>query len=148
MKKLLIQLCSALLFLSIAGPKVLTNSSAKPPAIVSPLVGKWKWVDESQTQSFDMQIKQDGNQLVGNYCDIARNGNKIDCSEDEDHVSFTFPVTNANKFDFTFLSEFASGKGDAEITYDGTYITWHVTKEPLKEYYCPKDAKLKRVKKL
>lgn len=42
------------------------------------------WIYESNSKSLTLDLIEDDNNLIGNYCFITNNGTRIDCSEDND----------------------------------------------------------------
>jgi len=117
-----------------------TKRIDNPP---SPFVGEWNWEKNSATKDFSLTIKQSGGKLIGTYCYTLNSGDKVDCAGDAT-ISFSVPLPSGNSFVAAFASTHSQTKGLVQITFDGTYLIWTITKEPTGEYYSPMSAKLIR----
>ncbi|KQS91386.1 hypothetical protein [Chryseobacterium sp. Leaf394] len=114
--------------------------------------GNWIFTEKSQnsdipTLQFTVAIKQDGEDISGQYCAIANSGAKIDC-ENETRYNLKGKLING-KFTGTFYSFFGSSKdqGKFEISViDNSTISWKVLVSPKGEFYAPELCKLKREK--
>lgn len=109
---------------------------------VAPLfLGEWDWNDAPSTTTFSIDIKQHGNELIGQYCAVAQNGNKIDC-DDEENPNIDGVVDSAGKSAIVSFSSFFGAKnGRATIKISGGHLIWHIVKKPSEgEFYAPKDA--------
>ncbi len=121
--------------------KSLTISKAKK-LISTPFEGEWNWEKNNDTKSFSLTIKQDtSNNLIGTYCYILKNGDKVDCP-DGNQISFKLAIPSGNSFSTVFASSYSQQLGNVTITFDGTNLIWQVTQVPGGEYYCPLNAKL------
>lgn len=77
----------------------------------------WKSVDD-RNQSV-LYLTQTDNSVSGNYCSVFYEGNKIDCTEEEEsNFSLTLTQTTQNVFEGTFQSFSHSGSGTLRLTYD------------------------------
>jgi hypothetical protein len=112
----------------------------------SPFTGEWQWEKNDAHKDFSITIKEKNGYLVGDYCCVMQNGDKVDCSDDKDNVSFKTAIPAHSTIVVKFRSSFSETEGEAQIVFDGQNLLWHITKQPSGEYYCPADAKLIRKK--
>jgi hypothetical protein len=104
--------------------------------------GNWSWTQNNKHETFTLEIVANGDKLYGSYCSIARDGNRIDCSDEE--TSFIIPIPDTGSFITTFTSYYSMTKGKIKITVKGKNLIWEVIESPKGEFYCPQTATLIR----
>ncbi|HCP7889929.1 TPA: hypothetical protein OFX50_000758 [Escherichia coli] len=82
------------------------------------------WVNESDSQSLTLDLVEDGAYLVGKYCFITNDGNRIDCSEDNDKNINGIIKDNVGVVDFE--STFG-GIGQATISIEKNVLKYTIT---------------------
>ena len=111
--KIILHILLVLLLVSCSTKnKNLTNTATNN------LSGKWEWKENNLAFTFDIYIKQTGDSITGNYCAIANNGNKIDCSVENDDNCNMYGKQVNNVTVLTFTSCYMEAKGEAIITYN------------------------------
>ncbi|KQT16985.1 hypothetical protein ASG31_11510 [Chryseobacterium sp. Leaf404] len=112
--------------------------------------GNWIFTEKSQnsdipTLQFTVTVKQDGEEISGQYCAVANSGAKIDC-ENETRYNLKGKLIDG-KFTGSFYSFFGSSKdqGTFEISViDNNTINWKVILSPKGEFYAPQLCRLQR----
>ncbi|MBN3759476.1 hypothetical protein G3O01_01390 [Burkholderia sp. Ac-20365] len=141
--------CILLRFLAIAMVNiscgVLASISASTVAYAHSFEGAWDWNGAPSTKAFSIELTQRGNVLQGQYCAIARNGNRVDC-DNERMPNIDGVVDRAGKSaEINFSSFFGGEGGKAKIRIQNDKLIWHVTKNPENgEFFAPIDAILDR----
>lgn len=111
--------------------------------------GKWYYEfnsseNELLNRTFEINFVVEEGVLKGQYCAVAKNGNRIDCSED---VKYNISGTvKGNKIAINFYSFLGGKNGEAEIVIlnDGS-ISWKIIKQTdLAENYAPLNCVLKK----
>jgi biopolymer transport protein ExbD len=138
-----------LLFLSCSQLANAQGATTKQPTKDSAnqaisLAGKWVWKTNSAT--FSVTIKKEGNAYIGKYCAVAFSGAKIDCDY-YDPPAFKIENVQGNEFIVNFMTYFSRTTGKVKIRVEGDIMYWKIVEEPKGEYYCPNVAVLKRTKK-
>src|SRR6478672_2870500 len=130
-------------FVSQTNKQTQTNSLS---TIKKELIGTWEYECHSKenellNSTFTLQLKIRKGKLFGNYCAVARNGNKIDCSIDEENnLSGKF---KGKKNQINFYSFFGAKNGKAVIEIiNSKKIKWKIVKAPNGECYAPNDCVL------
>jgi hypothetical protein len=75
------------------------------------------WGNNSNNSSLSLYLTELDKSIVGRYCFITNNGNRIDCAED-DEVNIKGEITSDNKVEVFFDSTFG-GKGKATLHKQG-----------------------------
>lgn len=113
--------------------------------------GRWVFTEVVVGQSkpystFTVTIDEDrmGN-VRGRYCFITQNGNRIDCSPDNE-LNISGRISGGkNKAIVGFYSFFGASGGVAEITMINNRLLWNVIEKPRGgDYYGPIHAELRR----
>ncbi|NLS54065.1 hypothetical protein [Hafnia alvei] len=90
------------------------------------------WESESKTSTFTIDLTETGNHISGKYCFITNNGNRIDCSEQDDDDNIRGTVTNGKaqvSFDSTF-----GGTGKASLIIKNDDLIYYIKdKKPFVE---------------
>lgn len=115
------------------------------------LSGRWVFeevvVGQSKPYStFTVTIDEDRAENVrGRYCFITQNGNRIDCSPDNE-LNISGRISgDKDKAIVRFYSFFGASGGVAEITMINNRLLWSVIEQPKGgEYYGPIHAELRR----
>lgn len=109
---------------------------------INELLGDWESEENSNSQTFSITIfKNKKGELEGQYCAVARNGNKIDCSpERESNIKFL--RKEKKYFIFSLYSFFGAKGGEVKLEVNGNKMTWEVLKKPEGEFYCPLKSSL------
>lgn len=111
-------------------------------------VGKWTWENNSDDPSkptFNLAIESKGNKLVGKYCCISSNGDKIDCS---DKNNFSLATQQEKIFIVNFKTDYGGAAGTAKITLMDDKLHWKLIKDPVggkgmgdaNDFFCPRNA--------
>ena len=82
------------------------------------------WVNENDSQSLTLDLVEDGAHLVGKYCFITNDGNRIDCSEGNDRNINGIIKDNVGIVDFE--STFG-GIGQATISIEKNVLKYTIT---------------------
>lgn len=108
--------------------------------------GSWSYKHFSENNPlfntvFTLHLKQNENNLVGCYCAVARNGKRIDCSNDESIKNIRGKIRNDTAYvHFTgFYDRDATGK--AKLYFKDGQLIWKIY-ESSGEIYAPSKAKL------
>ena len=137
MKKILflIALCSSI---NVACNTQLKINDTK----IDDFVGKWSYSTKNETLSLDFELTENGD-IVGKYCNVAYNGNRIDCSPDDKKNITGIFKTDTLYLKFTgFYDENAHGEAKLYKENDSS-IVW-VLGKCTGDFYLPKEVKLKR----
>ena len=100
--------------------------------------GSWTQKDEGSL-SFDLDLRQEGNNLTGHHCGTTKNANRVDCSLEDEKATIVGTITG-NTAKVKFTSAYSGQMGMAKITLDGDNLLWEVTAFPNGEYYLPDKA--------
>ena len=111
------------------------------------ITGEWFYElnsseNELLNRTFQINIIVKDGILKGQYCAIAKNGNKIDCSDDE--INNLSGEITGDKIKVKFFSFFGGKNGEAKISIlNENSINWKITK-PVEdgESYAPKYCRL------
>ncbi|MBP2198261.1 hypothetical protein [Pantoea cypripedii] len=130
---------NAPLFILMLFPKILFASGV--------FLGGWggseKNKDGSLYSTLMLNISQSGEELVGRYCYVTRNGNRIDCPDD--NVSNMKGVVKDDKATVEFDSSFGGKGGVAELVLEKNDLTWHLISDPKGgDFYAPEVYQLTR----
>jgi len=122
------------------------NASCKPSKAtdtkVSDFIGKWSYSTDDETFTLDLEVTKN-NEIIGSYCNITQNGNRIDCSPDDDKNITGILKTDTIYVKFKgFYDEAASGEAKLYKENDSC-IVWILGKCK-GDFYLPKKAKLKK----
>lgn len=82
------------------------------------------WVNESNSQSLTLNLIEDSSHILGNYCFITNNGNRIDCSEGNDRN--IDGVVKDNIGAVSFVSTFGS-IGEATLSIKNDTLIYTIT---------------------
>ncbi len=84
--------------------------------------GQGKNNDGTLYSTLTLKLEQNGNQVVGTYCYVTRNGKKIDCPEDGNkNITGTAKGNQAKVF---FNTGLGRGKGSANLIREGNTVAW------------------------
>ena len=84
--------------------------------------GQEKNNDGTLYSTLTLKLEQNGNQVVGTYCYVTRNGKKIDCPEDGNkNITGTAKGNQAKVF---FNTGLGRGKGSANLIREGNTVAW------------------------
>jgi hypothetical protein len=140
MLKKFIYLCCAILGV-VLGSEAYAESSSRPWN----WTGTWDWNAAPSTATFSISITQHDGKLTGQYCAVALNGNKIDCSDKLDAPNIKFISNKNGRVVVEFSSFFDAKNGLAELNMKDGHLIWHVIKDPMGgEFFAPHDAVLDR----
>lgn len=98
------------------------------------------WAYKNTSSVFSLYLKIDGKFVTGNYCSVMLNGNRIDCSDDEDEseTSFAGVLVNNETINIDFVSSYAGTGGKAKIKkISKKKIEWKIIDEPEGQFYIP-----------
>jgi hypothetical protein len=106
--------------------------------------GEWEKSNVA-SGTFSMSLRQTGSRITGQYCAIAKNGNKIDC-DPANNPNITGVVNDGSSVaSLTFSSFFGATTGKATIARRNGQLIWHVVQVPQGgESYAPLNAILQR----
>lgn len=79
------------------------------------------WISQYNNDTYKLYLKENKNVIVGRYCFITNNGNRIDC-EDNDVLNIKGHI-NGNVADVYFMSTFG-GSGTARIIKEKNKLIW------------------------
>jgi hypothetical protein len=109
-----------------------------------PFSGNWSAIETIDGQSkpcstFTISLSEDGSENVrGTYCFITRNGNRIDCSPDNEVNINGHAEHGKNTATVNFNSFFGATGGMAKITLNDDWLIWDVAEPPKGgDYYGP-----------
>jgi hypothetical protein len=104
-----------------------------------------KWHAETVTSSFDLNLSQVKNKLIGSHCSVQMSGNKVDCVLDDTDLSLTGIIENPSYVLVTFTSQISQKNGTAKISkIDETTIEWKIITKPVGEYQIPNQIIMKK----
>lgn len=83
-----------------------------------------RWINESNTQSLTLDLIEDSSHILGNYCFITNNGNRIDCSEGNGRN--IDGVVKDNIGTVSFVSTFGS-VGEATLSIEKDTLKYTIT---------------------
>jgi len=108
------------------------------------LEGKWEWIynpnnNDIPEMLFTLSIqKSNDNEFIAQYCAIAQNGNRIDCSNEKEYN--VKGIIKENKIEATFYSFFDNKKTKANVEIlilNKDSIQWQIDKQVNFEFYAP-----------
>ncbi len=112
--------------------------------------GRWKFEsmdnkDSLQNKTFEINLYNNENKtLLGNYCSVSRNGNKIDCFEDEE-PNVTGEIINDTLY-IDFISTWENSKGRAKLYFiKKDLLNWKIINSQ-GELYLPDEVVLAKAK--
>lgn len=109
---------------------------------IDDFVGKWSYSTKNETLTLDVELTKNGD-IVGQYCNVAYNGNRIDCSPDDSKNITGIFKTDTLYLKFTgFYDKDAHGEAKLYKENDSS-IVWALGKCK-GDFYLPKEVKLKR----
>jgi hypothetical protein len=92
--------------------------------------GKWEQYTVASSGTFSMSLTQTRSGIIGQYCVIAKNGNKIDC-DPVNNPNITGVVNGHSGIaNLTFSSFFGAASGKATIARRNNQLIWHVVELP------------------
>ena len=56
--------------------------------------GNWAWDKNNDNNDFSIEIKKEGQFLIGSYCGVFQQGQRIDCNNDGFSFKLNYPNTN------------------------------------------------------
>ncbi|WP_298319557.1 hypothetical protein [uncultured Aquimarina sp.] len=118
------------------------NNNFKNEEVEISFLGKWENIDQT-SRIFTINLFKKDSKIVGNYCSITNNGNKIDCSVDDEQNLKAIIVDSILKVEF--YSFFGGTNGVSEIELENENIIWTIVKSPVGEFHCPMKDRLYRV---
>ncbi|WP_252145879.1 hypothetical protein [Yokenella regensburgei] len=80
------------------------------------------WSNENASNSFTLDLLENGSNLTGKYCFITNGGNRIDCSESNNINGIVKGHTSV----VTFESEFG-GDGEASLSVDNNTLIFAIS---------------------
>ncbi len=110
---------------------------------IDDFIGDWEMVSTMPNDgTFMLHLsKNSEDKLLGFYCAVAKNGNKIDCSTDNENNIKTIKIENDGIL-LQFESFFGAKNGEAKISLSNKKLHWIILKRPIGEFYCPEDVYL------
>ncbi|WP_156117583.1 hypothetical protein [Collimonas arenae] len=122
-----------------------TSTIASSGSNLSRYSGNWNWSDAPSDRTFSLKLTIKNFVLTAQYCAVAKNGQKIDCDdEDNPNINGHFERTKSEAL-VNFSSFFDAHDGVARIELRNNHVIWHVIKNPVGgDFYAPKDAVLNR----
>lgn len=84
--------------------------------------GQWA-NDDSASSNYLMDLIETGDHISGRYCFVTNNGNRIDCTEQDDGNNITGTITNGKAY-ISFDSTFG-GRGTAVLTLKDDNLICH-----------------------
>lgn len=107
--------------------------------------GEWEWGNAPSSRTFFIDIKQTGNRLRGQYCAVARNGNRTDCDDDHNPNLRGYVEASGQSAIVIFSSFFGAKNGRAELKIQDDKLIWRIMKNPIDgEFYAPGVAILRK----
>lgn len=106
---------------------------------INDFIGAWEIKNDSNENSDTFSInflESATGKLIGYYCAVARNGNKIDCTPDKE-ININEVRKEDDQYLVSFKSFFGATKGEARISLVNGKLHWKVVKKPVGEFYCP-----------
>jgi hypothetical protein len=121
---------------------LLLTSTAAWPASFS---GTWNWSAAPQSRTFSIDLKQNGKNIVGQYCAVALNGARVDC-DDETNPNVHGEIDSSGKSaTVQFYSFFNARQGRATMRLHKGRLIWKIMISPFGgDFYAPHDAILER----
>lgn len=104
--------------------------------------GEWSWEKNDEKHDFTIVINQEGEYLIGRHCYITDSGNKMDCSGDQNDISFKIKSLNSEKNTVEFTSFYRGAKGKVELRLQQGKLYWKIIEKPKDIYYIPLEATL------
>lgn len=104
--------------------------------------GKWHGErsgrdNEKPESTMSLRLTEKNGSITGEYCLIYNNGNRIDCTTDNENNISGYVVGN-NKVVINFYTWFGEKGGKAEVYLDGNKAIWKLLKRPTNsEHYIP-----------
>lgn len=134
-----------LLFLIILYSSISVSCNTIPKVSdtkISDFVGKWTYSVDDETLTLDLELTK-SHEIVGKYCNVAYNGNRIDCSSD-DEKNIGGSLKNDTLF-LKFTGFYDEGaRGEAKLYKENdSCIVWILGKSE-GDFYLPEEAILKR----
>ncbi|MFK2516835.1 hypothetical protein ACIXSV_20165 [Bacteroides fragilis] len=109
---------------------------------ISDFVGKWYYSANDETLTLNLESTKN-NGIIGKYCNIAYNGNRIDCSPDDEKNIAGVLKNDTLYLKFTgFYDESAYGEAKLYKENDSCLV-WILGKSK-GDFYLPEEAMLKR----
>tara|TARA_Y100000815_G_scaffold275748_1_gene316813 strand:- start:48605 stop:48994 length:390 start_codon:yes stop_codon:yes gene_type:complete len=107
--------------------------------------GTWSWSSSNDENFVEISLSNNSNsQIVGSYCSIFQQGNKIDCAESEEPCIY-LSVSGPDIFTGTFKSSFSNTTGQIKLTLvNPDKLHLEIISEPDGEFYLPHDIYLQR----
>lgn len=102
--------------------------------------GHYEWEENSEIETFSVDIILNDNIYEGSYCAVAESGNKIDCGIEEDNPSFIFLESNENQFTVNFTTNYDLSNGKVTLELRGGKLYWKIVEQPEGLYFCPEEA--------
>ncbi|MDU4288527.1 hypothetical protein [Mixta calida] len=111
--------------------------------------GQWRGEVKNKKQGIDSSmsiwLKENQGDIVGRYCLIYNQGERIDCTDDNEN-NISGRVIKNNKALLHFDSWFGEKNGEAEFTVENDQAEWKLLKTPRNsQHYIPKEYKYKKV---
>lgn len=109
---------------------------------INSFVGKWIYTVEDETLTLDLELMKD-NEIIGEYCNIAYSGNRIDCAPNN-KKNINGILKNDTLF-LKFKGFYDEGaRGEAKLYKENdSCIVWILGKSE-GDFYLPEEARLKR----
>lgn len=123
------------------------NVSCKTPpktkdTKISDFVGKWSYSANDETLTLNLELTKN-NGVIGQYCNMACNGNRIDCSPDDEKN-----ITGVLKKDTLYLKFTGfydeSAHGEAKLYKENDSCLVWILGKIKGDFYLPEEATLKR----
>lgn len=112
------------------------------------LDGNWSWTSDDGANRFDLNLEENNGGIIrGNHCAVFFNGDKIDCSQ-EDNGQFSMALMRIadGVYAGTIHSAYSFAEGKIRLVYNKKLdsLTFTLTTDPPGEYYLPQIAVLER----
>ncbi len=108
------------------------------------------WVYKTNSSVFDLFLKLDEKIVTGSYCSVMLNGNRIDCSDDEDEseTSFAGVLINNETINIDFVSSYSGTVGKAKLKkINSNKIEWKIIEKPDGIFFIPDSVVLIKQKR-
>lgn len=117
-----------------------------PGKAIGTYTGKWYWFSNDSSRSFQLQLVQNGDSLVGQYCAVYDNGKRLDCSDNDSDYNIAAKIEN-DSLTATFSSFFNATNGEAILKMTNDSLLWYIRKYPVGgASYAPRRAVLYKSK--
>lgn len=108
--------------------------------------GEWNWDAAPSSRNFSLHIIQKGRMLRGQYCAVARNGNRIDCDDKANENIAGKVDVSGQTAKIKFSSFFGAVGGIAVLKLKGNELSWTIIDDPVGgEFYAPSAAVLSQI---